>query len=346
MKYTETYLSDLESIARCIPNCHELDHSKILITGAGGLIGSALADFLSRCAAGSEVFAAARSEEKLKRRFLDTKVTFVPYDALKPISFDMDVDYIIHAASPANPRLYVEQPVETMLANMLGVNSLLEYARTHMAKRLLYLSSSEVYGKKETALPYRENDYGFLDIKNPRACYPSSKRAAETLLEAYRAEYGVDSVAVRPGHVYGPTATRGDTRASSQFFYDVLDGKEIVMKSAGTQMRSYCYVLDCVSAILTVLLNGESGKSYNISNRSSVCTIRELAECIADAAGSRVVFEKPSDRELAGYNLMDNSSLDAASLTSLGWEGIFDLKTGVAHTLDAIGEDPEQDSAS
>ena len=141
---------------------------------------------------------------------------------------------------------------------------------------------------------------------------------------------------VRLGHVYGPTATRSDTRASSQFFYDVIDGHDIVMKSAGSQIRSYCYVVDCVSAIITVLINGESGKAYNISNPASVVTIRKLAEQIARSSGKKVVFANPSDEEKKGYNLMDNSSLDSRLLEDLGWQGLFDLKTGVEHTIKTI----------
>ena len=105
------------------------------------------------------------------------------------------------------------------------------------------------------------------------------------------------------------------------------------MKSAGSQIRSYVYVLDCVSAIITVLLNGESGKAYNVSNPDSVVTIRELAEQIAICSGKKVLFENASDEEKKGYNLMDNSSLDSSKLIKLGWKGLFSMKKGVHHTI-------------
>lgn len=108
------------------------------------------------------------------------------------------------------------------------------------------------------------------------------------------------------------------------------------MKSAGNQIRSYCYVVDCVSAIMTVLVQGKTGKAYNVSNPSSVVTIRELAEAIAKHSGRQIVFVKPSDKEKKGYNLMDNSSLNAESLLQLGWRGMYDLATGVDHTLRII----------
>lgn len=323
-----------------VPNLERIKGRGVLVTGATGLVCSAIVDFLLNLNdtrnAGVTVYVAARSAEKARERFGDrmcrTDVVFVEYDALRPVNWEFDADFVIHGASPANPALYVRNPVETMLVNLLGMNNILAYAKGHGVKRVLFVSSSEVYGRKDNAEPYGDSEYGYVDILTPRACYPSAKRACETLCAAYKAEYGVDSVIVRPGHIYGPTANPSDTRASSQFFYDALAGNDIVMKSPGAQLRSYCYVVDCVSAIITVLLNGESGKAYNISNPASVVTIRELTERIADVSGKKIVFENASDEERKGYNLMNNSSLDGAPLERLGWRPLFGAEEGVRHT--------------
>jgi len=344
MNYSSIYINDLAAVHNVCPSLGRIKGKRILVTGATGLICSAVVDFLllmnETAKLNIKVYVAVRSIDKAKKRFLlwekCSDIVFIEYNALTKIEWGFHIDYIIHGASPANPTLYVMQPVETMLANFVGLNNILEYSRTHSTNRVLFISSSEVYGQKDSSEPYKLSEYGYVDILNPRACYPSAKRACETLCSAYLTEYGVDSVIVRLGHIYGPTATRHDTRASSQFFYDVIDGHDIVMKSAGSQIRSYCYVADCVSAIMTVLLNGESGKAYNVSNPSSVATIRELAEEIAKSSCKKVVFEKPSDAEKKGYNLMDNSSLDASALLELGWYGKFDLKAGVEHTLSII----------
>ena len=282
-----------------------------------------------------------RNKEKLEKRFGEyakkKEFHYILQDVVYPLEMEESFDFLIHGASNANPGEYVQHPVETMLANFDGMKNILEYARKCKAKRVLYISSSEVYGKKTDNTPYGENDYNYVDILNFRACYPSSKRAAETLCAAYKKEYGIDSVIVRPGHIYGPTMTNSDNRASSQFPRDVLEGKNIIMKSQGSQLRSYCYVLDCVSAIITVLLNGESGEAYNISNVKSIATIRQIAECFASTGKKKVVFDIPTETEKQGYNLMQNSSLTSDKLEQLGWHGIFDLKTGVAHTLKCLG---------
>lgn len=337
MRYTQNYLKDLIRIRTAVPQLEALAGKSVFITGAGGLICSALVDYLLSLDLGIQVYAAGRDTERLSARFAHWAgrgdLYFVKYDPLQTL--EGSYDYLIHGASPASPAAYRAQPVQTMLANFCGMDHILRCAADH-GGRVLYVSSSEVYGKKESHAPYHERQYGFVDILDPRACYPSSKRAAETLCVAYAQQYGVDCVIVRPGHVYGPTATPSDDRASSQFPKDVLAGKDIVMKSSGSQLRSYCYVLDCVSAMVMVLLKGQPGAAYNISNRHSVVTIRQMAQAFADATGQRLVFADPTDAEKRSYNLMDRSALDATALESLGWRGLFDLADGVAATLDAM----------
>lgn len=346
MIYTKQYISDLESVQKCIPDIKQLQNCSIMVTGAGGLIGSAIMDFLIHANDTLQLnmilYAAARNWEKIRKRFgavADRRdFVYVPYDAMKPFSMEAPLDYVIHTASPANPGMYASHPVETMLANLMGVNALLDYARTHELKRILYLSSSEVYGKKKDRKPYEEEEYGYVDILNPRGCYPVAKRGAETLLASYLQEYGVKSVIARPGHVYGPTGLSSDNRASTSFFRDVVWGRDILMKSPGQQLRSYCYVADCVSGVLCSMLHGIIGQAYNISNPSSVATIRELAEQIALVSGRRILFEQPTDREAGSYNRMEHSDLKGAKLEQLGWKGLFDLKTGVRHTYEIMKE--------
>ncbi|MCR4796208.1 MAG: NAD-dependent epimerase/dehydratase family protein [Ruminococcus sp.] len=340
MNYTDLYYSDLTAVQKCIPNLLELKNSKIFITGATGLIGSCIVDFLlnlnDTTDAKNVIYIGSLSTDDAEGRFgkvLEREdIKYIEYNALKEITFDIAFDYIIHAASLASPELYVTKPVETMLCNLMGLQKLLEYCCKKGVKRILYISSSEVYGKKENNEPYKIDEYGYLDILGNRASYPSAKRASETLCASYASEYGIDVMIVRPGHIYGPTATPGDKRASSQFFRDVIGGSDIIMKSAGSQLRSYCYVVDCASAILTVMLNGKVCFPYNIANTDSNITIRELAETISRCSGKKVVFENPSDSEKKAFNMMDNSCLDSTELYNLGWKGEFDSESGISHT--------------
>ena len=341
VNYCEDYWLDVRLVSEHIPNIDSLYGKSILITGATGMICSAVAEVLLYFNkvknAKIHIILASRNKDRLQKRFYcfeeGKDYSFCQYDATSATPLDIKADYIIHGASNADPGKFAKEPVETMLANIIGLNTLLKSATNNNAKRLLYISSSEVYGRKEEKRPYKEDDYGFVDILNPRASYPSSKRAAETLCAAYSAEYGLDTVIVRPGHIYGPTITDSDSRASAQFTRKAKIGDNIVMKSAGSQLRSYCYTFDCASAILTVLINGKCGEAYNISNPNSVVTIREMAEALAKAGNVNIVFENPSDYEQKSYNLMENSSLESAKLEELGWKACFDISMGAIKTL-------------
>lgn len=341
MRYTGQYLQDLQ-LALSIKGVGRLEGANILITGATGLIGSCIADLLlslnSDHGYKTKVCLAGRSRNRVRDRFSHwgrNAFAFEEFDALCPNALQGGYDLIVHCASNAHPAVYAQEPVETAMANVVGTDFLLrEIGRSH--GRLLYVSSSEVYGEKPEAVPYREEDYLYVDILNPRASYPCSKRMAENLCASHAAEYGTDFVVARPGHVYGPTMTASDSRAHAQFARAAAAGDPVVMKSEGLQLRSYCYVIDCATALLTILLSGKRGEAYNISNSDSVVTVRQMAEAFAAAGDVDLVFELPTDVEEKGYNLMSCSALDSAKLESLGWRGRFDMCAGAARTLECM----------
>lgn len=335
----------MSEIIATLPELDELQGKRVLITGCTGLICSAVVDILISWNNVHNnpitILAAGRNIDKIKTRFAPyfhkDWFQIVPYDAT---SFEnrlaLSCDYLIHGASNASPDKVVKEPVETMLSNFIGMKCLLDYAKANEVKRILYISSSEVYGKKEDDLPYKPDEYGYIDLLNPRNSYSVGKRAAETLCASYAAEYGVDSVIVRPGHIYGPTASQADQRVSSAWAYAAARGEDIVMKSDGAQIRSYCYCLDCASAILKVLLKGKTLQAYNISNPDSIISIRAMAEILAKSANTALRTELPCEAERKRFNPMQNSSLDSTSLLSLGWRGLFNAERGFSHTLEII----------
>lgn len=344
MKYTDEYIKDLMRIREVIPKIENLKDKTILITGANGLICSAVVDFLVQLNRSQNyqinIICAARNRQKIVERFAGylekDEIKYVYYNAEEAFQTDYTVDYVIHGASNANPKYYVEQPVETMIGNIMGIKGMLELLKKQQKGRLLYISSSEVYGNKDKSDAFLEKDYGFVDILSPRSCYPSSKRAAETLCASYKSEYGVDFVVARPGHVYGSSVSQEDNRIASQFLKDAKQGKNLVMKSDGRQKRSYCYVLDCVSAIISILLKGESGEAYNISNKNSIVTIAGLSEVIAKSGGVELIRKLPSDSDKSRFNPMDNSSLKSDKLEKLGWRALFDIEEGVNKALESL----------
>lgn len=339
---SKLWINDIDTVIETLPELDRLNGKSVMITGAAGLICSAVSDILIRyneaCGGNVKIIGAGRWLKEMTDRFggyCDKDYfEFAVYDASRTDnSFDVAADYIIHGASNAFPALIIKEPVETMMSNFTGMKFLLDYARDCGAKRILYISSSEVYGQKEGSEPYREGQYGYIDLLNYRNSYSVGKRAAETLCASYAAEYGVESVIVRPGHIYGPTASPHDNRVSSAFAYAAARGEDIVMKSDGTQLRSYCYCLDCASAMLKALISGENVHAYNISNPDSVITIKEMAQKLADAGGVKLLQEAASEEEKKGFNPMSNSSLDSANLQKLGWKGCFDADMGLKQTV-------------
>ena len=339
MTGNNSYKEDILNIfQKCDLPWGNLSGSSILVTGATGLIGGCLVEALMMNPHRDyHVYASGRNEERALKCFKDfandSSFHFVKYDVMKPLQCDVKFDFIIHAASNASPNFFANSPVEVMKSNLYGVTNMVEYGLSHGMKRLLYVSSGEVYGEGD-GREFTEEYSGYVDCTSPRSCYPSSKRAAETLCVSYAEEYGADVVIARPCHTYGPHFTEQDNRVSAQFIRNVLRKEDIVMKSNGEQFRSWCYVVDCVSALLFILLKGLNGHAYNIADESSNISIKELAEMIAEIGGRKVIIDIPSGAtERKGYNTVYRSIFRTEKLESLGWRITGDMKDKMKRTI-------------
>lgn len=318
-----TYEEDIKLTASLNLPWNILNGCNILITGATGLIGSCLVEVLmAKDNRDYHVYAAGRNENRARLRFGkyfdDERFHFIRYDVMTPLNSSIPFQYIIHAASNASPNFFVSNPVEVIKANIDGVAHLLDYGIKHSLRRFLFVSSGEVYGEGDGRF-FVEDYSGYVDCNRPRSCYPSSKRAAETLCAAYGQEYDIDYVTIRPSHTYGPNFTGEDNRVYAQFIRNVLKGEDIVLKSRGDQLRSWCYVVDCVSALLHVLLKGHRGVAYNVADNDSNISIRDLAEMIADISSRNVVWDMPSEQEVVGFNPISKSVFSTQKLIDLGW---------------------------
>ena len=329
---TETYQRDLDIAIEHIINIEQLHGKKILVTGCTGTIGSFLIDLLLRIAyikqTGIHIYAAGRSRERILQRFsyvYSNKntyadiITALEYNLSNDITFNHAVDYVILAAGNAHPAAFCADPVFTVVNTVSSVLKMLEYSRKHGVKRVLYLSSGEVYSNMDSMLP--------------RACYPISKLAGENLCASYLSQTGMETVVARVCHTFGPGQTERDSRAHAQFFQKAIHGEPVVLNSNGIQKRSYLYVADCVSALLTVLINGKTGLSYDVASKDNTITIADLAKTIAELSGCQVRYEIPDDQEIKVFSPIQKQILDENRLTSLGWTSAFSIKRGVEHTL-------------
>jgi len=335
------YREDLRTALDAIQGLEQLYGKRIFVAGATGLIGSFLVDVLLYANEIYEceikVVAYGRSREKLEKRF-GTETDCLKYligDVCQEISCNERLDYVIHLASNAYPDKFCKEPVETMLGNVMGTLNLLKLTQKTEGCRMLYVSSGEVYG--EVDKEKEEDDYGYVDILSARSCYPISKRAGETLCCSYAEEYNVDVVIARPCHVYGPSSTENDNRASTQFIKKAANEENILMNSKGEQVRSYAYVADCVSGLLTVLMKGICGQAYNVAPKDAI-SIRDFAEICAQKAGCEVCFLNPNDVEKKERSPISSQILVNEKLCEISWKEQFSVREGIERSIEILKE--------
>lgn len=338
------YQQDIERAAEALLDWDKLSGKTVLISGATGMIASTLIDILMyqnqkiQAKFEIQIIAISRNMEGAKVRFeryWDSKYfTYLSHDITKPLPELGDVDYILHAASNTHPRAYATDPIGTITANVEGTHQLLEYAANHHCKRFFFFSSVEIYGENRKDVENFDEHYlGYIDCNTMRAGYPESKRLGEALCNAYAVQKGQDFVIGRFSRVYGPTMLENDSKAIAQFIKKAAAGEDIVLKSAGTQIYSYTYVVDAAIAALYLLLYGKSGDAVNIADKNSAISLKDLAGILAEIAHTRVVFESPDELEQAGYTTATRATLDSAKLEKLGWTAQTDTREGLRKTV-------------
>ncbi|MCM1154122.1 MAG: NAD-dependent epimerase/dehydratase family protein [Ruminococcus flavefaciens] len=339
----ELYREDLRIALNTVVNSKELYHKRILITGATGLIGSFAADMLLYANrtedAEIELYLLARDTKRLRERFISSldekRLHFIIQDVVAPLKLDVAVDYIIHAAGDGFPAAFREHPVETMTPALFGTYQLLQYASENALQKFLFLSSGEVYGKfSGIEHDFIESEYGYLNSMSVRSCYPMAKLCAETLGISFMDQYHVPVTIARLSHIYGACTSIHDNHATVQFLQDAVSGKDIILHSAGRQMRSYTYVADCVSAVFTVLLNGRDGEAYNIANAASRVTVADFAHILSQKASVDCIVKAPDAIEKKEHTPIEYAVLDSAKLEQLGWKGKYDIYKGIEKMFD------------
>lgn len=331
------YISGLSICWECLRN------ATVLISGATGLVGSFLVDVLMHKNRTEQlsctVLITGRNTEKARSRFSryweDKQFHFFCCNLMGDLPcWEGAVDYVIHAASNTHPVAYATDPIGTVTTNIIGTKNLLDFAVEHQTRRVVFLSSVEIYGENRGDTEFFAESYcGYLDCNTLRAGYPESKRAGEALCQAYIRQKNADVVIPRLSRVYGPTLLKDDSKAMSQFIRNALAGEDIVLKSEGTQFFSYSYMADAVSGILFCLMYGQCGEAYNVADPSSNIRLKDLAQTIAASVGKSVIFELPDAVESAGYSKATVAVMDSTKLKKLGWHAEYDIRQGIQRTI-------------
>lgn len=334
----EILRQDMEEIAGDKELADRLKNSAVFITGATGLLGSqavlALACMNRMQNSKIRIIAMARSEEKVKKVFgglIDERDLTVYYgDINEPITYAGNVDYIIHGASATSSKYFVTHPAETIKTALKGTEHILEFAREKKIKSMVYLSSLEVYGTPDKEKQkISETDYGYLDPMQIRSSYSEGKRMAECMCTAYAGEYGVPVKTARLSQTFGAGVDYQDSRVFAEFARCAAEQKDIVLHTQGNTVRSYCYTKDAIQGIFCILLKGQAGEAYNLTNMNTAVSIREMAELVCSLYPDndiQVKVEIPEDAASFGYNPEMVIRLDASKLQSLGWKPTVGLR--------------------
>lgn len=301
---------------------------KVLLTGAAGFLGSHISDAL--VSQGHSVLGlddlSTGSLKNLEQLAGNKNFEFIEHDVRDP--FMAKVDLILNFACPASPLQYQADPVRTIETNFLGIINMLHLAHKTGA-RLLQASTSEVYGDP-TISPQPETYWGNVNPIGVRSCYDEGKRAAETLCFDYRRQYKVDTRVIRIFNTYGPRMSVGDGRVVSNFIVQALKGEPLAIYGDGSQTRSFCYVDDLVSGILTVALSKKNlDTPINLGNPDEH-SMKELSTKILNltSSGSSLVFKDlPLDDPRQRRPDITTAKLN------FGWEPQVNLNDGLAKTI-------------
>ncbi len=258
---------------------------KIVITGGAGFIGSHLCEYFleqGQIVTCLDNFITGR-EENIKPFLKNKNFKFIRQNVTEFIDIPGKVDAILHFASPASPKDYLEYPIQTLKVGSLGTHKALGLAKAKGA-RFLLASTSEVYGDPQIH-PQPESYWGHVNPVGPRGVYDEAKRFAEAMTMAYHRYHGVDTRIARIFNTYGPQMRVSDGRALPNFFSQAIQGKPVTVFGDGSQTRSFCYIDDMVEG-LAKLLDSKESDPVNLGNREEI-TVKAIAEEVIELVGSQ-----------------------------------------------------------
>lgn len=328
---------DIQNFVDQFEYSNELAGCTFLITGTTGLIGSMLVHCLVALNRDIHIIAPVRNRSKAVSMFDESELKQMELFECDLCTFDYstlgNVDYIIHCAAPTGSRYFVEHAVETSTFIYCSTDALLRFALRHPVRSFVFLSSLEVYGQiTDDSIPVTEDMQGMTDPMSPRSSYPMAKLAAENLCCLYAHQYGIPAKIARLTQTTGVGVAFDDNRVINQFARKAALGEDILLHTRGASARPYCYTLDALNAILTILLRGESAEAYNVANESTYISARQMAEYLRDNFAPAIQVRVEAD-ETQGYAPESRLRLSSSKLSKLGWQPKYELKMIFEHLI-------------
>jgi UDP-glucuronate decarboxylase len=300
---------------------------KILVTGGSGFIGSHLcAKLLDQGHFVICVDNCFSSDKSNINNLLDNKnFEFIRHDVTFPLY--LEVDQIYNLACPASPIHYQKDPIQTTKTSVLGAINMLGLAK-RLGVRILQTSTSEVYGDP-LIHPQIESYWGNVNPIGIRSCYDEGKRVAETLFFDYHRQHNVDIRIARIFNTYGPNMHPNDGRVVSNFIMQALQDRDITIYGDGNQTRSFQYIDDLISGLISLMNSDEVGP-INLGNPNEF-TISELANKVIQLVGSKsIIIYKDLPLDDPKQRKPDIS----LAKTKLGWYPHIQLDSGLKSTIE------------
>jgi len=307
--------------------------ARILITGGAGFIGSNVAE---RLIANNEIIIldnlTTGKIETIKSLKARGKLKFIKGD-IKDLGLvrncSRDVDYVLHFAAIVGVDYASSNPIEVLDTELAGISNILKASLENDVKRIIYASSSEVYGESA-------NEILSEDITlSPRSIYGTAKMTAELYCKSYYAEFGLESVCLRYFNVYGP---RQDARfVVAQFIKQALNGLNITVYYNGEQTRDFTYIEDAVNATIISIMGNVAGQSINVGAGKPI-QIRKLAELISKMCSkknqSKILYTSPSTRRLPEFEVKHRCADISKMQRLLNYTPSTNLNEGLGKTTD------------
>jgi len=302
--------------------------AKILVTGGAGFVGSHLVDRL--IARGDEVICIDNfftgQKQNIAHLLSRSDFKLIRHDIVEPLK--VEVDQIYNLACPASPVHYQHNPIKTIKTSTVGMVNMLGLAK-RLNARILQASTSEVYGDPEVH-PQPETYWGHVNPLGPRACYDEGKRVAETLCMDYHRQNQVDVRIARIFNTYGPRMHPDDGRVVSNFVMQALTNKDITLYGDGSQTRSFCYVDDLVTGLISLMDQSATIGPINIGNPVET-SMKDLAEQIIKLTGSQ---SKLTHRPLPTDDPQRRQPDTTLAKKHLNWQPQVSLTEGLTKTID------------